>query len=89
MGHNESTENLSREEKKFRELMINGEDFLKIEIYRSAVHRFRQAAVMNIDNELANRKVFECETLIKKENRAIYAIVAVAAVVIAVVMMIR
>jgi hypothetical protein len=89
MGHHETAENLSREEWKFRELMSTGEDFLKIEIYRSAIHRFRQAAAMNIDNDAANNKVAECEALIKKENRAIYAIVAVVAVVIAMVMMIR
>ena len=89
MTHNASTEHLSPQEKKFRELMLNGDDFLKIEIYRSAISRYRQAAKLNIDNEAANRKVAECDALISKENKAIYAILAIAAVVIAITVLIN
>ena len=85
MGHNESIENLSPEEKKYRALMTNGEDFLKIEIYRSALKRFRDAAAMKLDNGEAAEKVEEVSKLLKKENKAIYIIVAVAAVVVALV----
>jgi hypothetical protein len=82
MAHHESNENLSPEEKKFRELMTNGYDFLKIEIYRSALSRYRQAAKLGIDNELANKKIAECELLIQKERKWIYVVLAVAAVAV-------
>ena len=85
MGHHESIENLSPEEKKYRELMTNGEDFLKIEIYRSALSRYKAAAAMNFDKGEAAKKVEEVSAMLQKENKAIYIIVAVAAVVVAVV----
>ena len=80
MAHHENNENLSPEEKKFRELMTNGDDFFKIEIYRSAVSRYKEAAKFGIDNELANRKIAECEKLLQNERKWIYVVLAVAAV---------
>ena len=81
MAHHENNENLSPEEKKFQELMTNGDDFVKIEIYRSAVSRYREAAKLGIDNDLANRKVAECERLIRSEENVISILLAVAAVI--------
>lgn len=89
MGHDESTANLSPEEKRFQALMHAGDDFLKIEIYRSAIHNYREAAKMNIDNEAANKKVAECQALLQKENRAIYIIVVLGAVIVAMIYLIR
>jgi hypothetical protein len=86
MGHHETNENLSPEEKKFRELMHNGDDFFKIEIYRSAKTRYREAATMNIDNEAANKKAEERQALLQKENRAIYIIVAIVAAAVAMIL---
>jgi hypothetical protein len=80
MAHHETNENLRPEEKKFNELMTNGDDFMKIEIYRSAVSRYREAATLGIDNDLANRKVADCERLLQNERKWIYVILAVAAV---------
>jgi len=85
MAHHETNEELSPQEKKYRELMHNGDDFIKIEIYRSALKQYREAAAMNIDKGEAAKKVAECEALLDKENRAIYIIVAIAAVVVALV----
>ncbi len=87
MAHHDNNENLSPEEKKFRELMQNGDDFLKIEIYRSAIHKYREAAKMHIDDATAQKKVEECHVLLQKENKAIYIILAVAAVIVAIVCM--
>jgi hypothetical protein len=81
MAHHDNNENLSPEEKKFRELIQNGDDFMKIEIYRSALSRYREAAKLDIDNELANQKVAECERLIRSEENVISILLAVAAVV--------
>jgi hypothetical protein len=82
MEHQINHESISPEEKKFRELMTNGDDFLKIEIYRSAVSRYKEAAKLGIDNDLANRKIAECEKLLQNERKWIYVILAVAAVAV-------
>ena len=80
MAHSENNENPSPEEKKFRELMTNGDDFMKIEIYRSALSRYKEAVKLDIDNELANKKIAECERLLQNERKWIYVILSVAAV---------
>ena len=80
MAHSENNENPSPEEKKFRELMTNGDDFMKIEIYRSALSRYKEAAKLDIDSELANKKIAECEQLLQNERKWIYVILSVAAV---------
>jgi hypothetical protein len=80
MTHHENNEDLSPEEKKFRELMTNGDDFVKIEIYRSAISRYKEAAMLGIDNDLANRKIADCEKLLQNERKWIYVVLAVAAV---------
>jgi len=82
MAHHENNENLSPEEKKFKELMTNGDDFFKIEIYRSAISRYKEAATLGIDNDLANQKVAECERLLQNERKWIYIILSVAAVTV-------
>jgi hypothetical protein len=81
MAHHENNENLRPEEKKFRELMTNGDDFFKIEIYRSAVKQYKEAAKLDIDNALANSKIAECERLIRSEENVISILLAVAAVI--------
>lgn len=65
MAHHENNENLSPDEKKFKELMLNGDDFFKIEIYRSAVKQYKEAAKLDIDNNLANSKIAGCEKLLQ------------------------
>ena len=81
MGHTETIENISPAEKRFNELMTNGDDFMKIEIYRSALSRYSEAAKLDIDNELANNKVAECKRLIRSEENVISILLAVGAVV--------
>jgi len=82
MAHHENNENLSPEEKKFRELMTNGDDFFKIEIYRSAVKQYKEAAKLDLDNDLASQKVAECERLLRNERKWIYILLSVAAVTV-------
>lgn len=80
MGHQETEVNISPAEKQFRQIMQNGDDFFKIEIWRSAVKQYKSAATLDVDNDLANRKVAECEHLLVKERKVIYVVVAIAAV---------
>lgn len=82
MGHVENNENLSPVEKQFRELMHQGDDFFKIEIFRNAIKYYKQAATLGVDDELAEQKVKECQHLLNKERRVIYVIGAIAVVVI-------
>jgi len=80
MGHHETDESISPAEKQFRELMHNGDDFFKIEIYRSAVKQYKEAAKLDVNNDLANQKVAECERLLSKERKVIYILLSIAAV---------
>jgi hypothetical protein len=87
MGHTETKENLSPAEKKFKELMLNGDDFFKIEIYRSAVKKYKEAAMLGVDNSLANKKIAECEKLLQNERKWIYVVLSVAAVAVILVLL--
>lgn len=73
---------LTPEEKRFREYMKTGDDFSIIEIFRSAASFYRKAAELRPGDEEANRKLAETREKIKKESKAIYIIVAVAAVIV-------
>ena len=72
---------LTPDEKRFREYMKTGDDFTIIEIFRSAAAFYRKAAELRPGDEEANRKLAETREKIKKESKAIYVIVAVAAVI--------
>ena len=80
MAVNYMENNITSEEKRFRECMTTGDDFTKIEIYRSAAAWYRKALLLKPGDEEAGRKLAETREKIKKENKAIYAIVAVALV---------
>ena len=82
MAHHETEENISPVEKRFRDLMCNGDDFFKIEIYRSAVKQYKEAVKLDVNNDLANQKIAECESLLKNERKWIYIILSVAAVTV-------
>jgi hypothetical protein len=82
MEHHATSENNSHAEKQFNELMLNGDDFFKIQIYRNAVKQYKLAAKLDVDNDLANRKVAECERLLVKERKWIYILLSIAAVVV-------
>ncbi|MCK9400242.1 MAG: hypothetical protein M0Q51_09680 [Bacteroidales bacterium] len=82
MGHHETDESISPAEKQFRELMYNGDDFFKIEIYRNAVKYYKDAAKLDVDKDLANQKVAECELLLRHERKVIYILLSIAAVTV-------
>lgn len=79
MENHDKNESISPTEKQFDELMHNGDDFFKIEIYRNAVKRYKEAAMLGIDNDLANRKIAECKSKLQNERKWIYVVLAVAA----------
>ena len=89
MAHSENLENLSLEERKFRECVDLGDNFMKIEIYYLADRWYEQAAKMQPDNREVIKKWEDCRRLHKKENQTIYAIVAAMAVIVLVVLGIK
>ena len=82
MGASHMEESLSPEEKRYREYMTTGDDFRKIEIYRSAAACYRKAGELKPGDLPANQKLNECIRMIKNENRIILIILSVAAVII-------
>jgi Tfp pilus assembly protein PilF len=79
---------LTPEEKQFNQCLATGDDFIKIEIFRSAAAYYKRAIEIRPDDPEASQKLAETNEKIKKENRAIYTIVAVfvVAVILAVVL---
>jgi hypothetical protein len=77
-----STENLSREEIAFNEMIQRGEDFMKIEIFRNARECYKQALEMNFNNTFAQEKLNNCNQNIKSESKTIIKILVVAAVIV-------
>jgi hypothetical protein len=74
--------NLTPEEKRYRACMTTGDDFIRIEIFRSAEAWFKRALDVKPGDKEASGKLAETREKIKRENKAIYAIVAVLAVVV-------
>ena len=73
---------MTPEEKKFREYLTRGDDFCKIELYRHAVHWYREAVKLRPDDTEARARLDGCSGKIHAESRTILIIVAVAACVI-------
>ncbi len=82
MATHHEDHNLTPEEKRYRECMTTGDDFTKIEIFRSAASWYKKALEIKPGDEEATRKLDEVREKIKKENRAIYAILATGVVVV-------
>ncbi len=80
---------MTPEEKRFREYLLNGDDFIKIEIFRSAVSWYRKALELKPENPEARQKLEDALARIKKENKAIYIIVSIAAVVTLLIIFLR
>lgn len=82
MAHHIDTSALSPEEKAYHEFMEQAENFMKIEIYRSAKKWYQKALALNIHNDLVKEKLAVCNKTLKKESRSIIAIVVLACLAI-------
>jgi len=78
-----STENLSKEEIRYNELIQRGEDFMKIEIFRNAREYFEMALASNYNNMLSQQKLDDCNKKIKKESKTIIRLLVVTGFIIA------
>jgi len=78
-----NTENLSKEEVAFNEMIQRGDDFMKIEIFRNARECFSLALEMNVNNTFAQEKLNVCNQNIKIESSTIIKLLVIAGFIIA------
>lgn len=72
---------LSPEEWRFRDFMQKGDDFMKIEIYRSAKECYTRALEFNQNQGLVRNKLDNCNRLLQIEKKRIIIIVSILAIV--------
>jgi hypothetical protein len=82
MEHIDTEFHLTAEQKLFNDFIQRAEDFMKIEIYRSAKKCYIEALDTHVNDELSQQKIMECDQLIRKESNIIITIIAVAAVIV-------
>lgn len=72
---------LSPMERRFLDYMQKGDDFMKIEIYRSAKECYARAEELNLNHAVAKSKLDNCNRLLHVEKKRIIIIVSVIAIV--------
>jgi hypothetical protein len=82
MSQHEDTPNLSKEELEFNDYIKRGDDFMTIQIYRSAKEWYTKAVEMKFNDELAKEKLDVCNKKLKTESRTIIAVVVIAALIV-------
>ena len=78
---------LSPEERRYFDYMQKGDDFMKIEIYRSAKEWYSKAFELNRNHGLVQSKLDNCNRLIQLEKKKITIVVSVIAFVLLVVIL--
>jgi hypothetical protein len=81
MAHHTSELPLSREERIFNENMQRGDDFFKIEIFRSSKAWYQKALEMNMNKAFIQERIKECDRLLKYEKK-VFSILGVVAICI-------
>ena len=87
MAHTVGNNNLSSEERRYFDYMQKGDDFMKIEIYRSAKEWYTKALELNYNHELIQSKLDNCNRLLQLEKKKITIVVLVIAIVLLVVIL--
>ncbi|MBK7028876.1 MAG: hypothetical protein IPH45_06570 [Bacteroidales bacterium] len=80
MAHHEAEVNLSPEESKFRDFMLWGDDFYKIEIFRSARTWYERALEQDNRSEKARKKIEACNQQLAYEKKVFLILGIIAAV---------
>jgi hypothetical protein len=89
MSHHDTEEHLSPEEKKFRNCIELGDNFMKIEIFYLADRWYGRAVELQPDNKEALNKWEDSKRLHKKENQTIYKVVAAMALIVLIIIGVR
>lgn len=72
MAHEElNGENLSVEEKRYNDFIRRGDDFFRIELFKSAREMYEEALKYKQNDETANLKIAECKRFIKRDTKKI------------------
>lgn len=87
MAHPEDPIDLSLEERRFKDYIQKGDNFMKIQIYRSAKEWYTMALEMNQDHGLARSKLDNCNRLIQSEKKMIIIVVSAIAIVLVTVLL--
>jgi len=81
MAHSVPNADLSPEERRYLDFVQKADDFMKIEIYRSAKEWYTRALEMNFNREI-REKLDNCNRQIQEEKKRILVIVSVIAIVV-------
>lgn len=76
-----SLKHLTRDAVHYENLISEGDDFLKIQIYRLALKKYQKALLTHYDDELSNEKINLCKTLIASESKILLVIGGIALLV--------
>ncbi len=82
MKHNNSESKTSQAQTIFKEFMLRGDDFYKIELLRQAKNYYLKALNLDVDNETAKACISECETLLSYENKVVTILITVVSVLV-------
>lgn len=74
------------EEKKYNDFVRRGDDFFRIELFKSAKEMYEQALLLKPDDESTITKKADCERLIRRDTKRVlivlpFIIIAVATVI--------
>lgn len=75
---------LTKEAVHYEQLMSEGDDFLKIQIYRLALKKYQKALETCYNNDQSNEKIKLCKTLIDSESRILFIIAGIALLAVAI-----
>ncbi len=82
MAHHETEVNLSPEELQFRDFMLRGDDFYKIEIFRSAKAWYVRALEQDNKSEVARQKIADCNQKLAYERKVFLILGIIAAIAV-------
>jgi hypothetical protein len=89
MAHQEDTSNLNREELAYQDYMKRGEDFMTIQIYRSAKEWYLKALELNLHNDTVQEKLNKCNSKIRSESHTIIMVLVVVALIVGAIFVVK
>lgn len=81
MAHQEVSSDQNPQEQLFREYLLRGDDFFKIEIFRSARSWYEKALAIKTNEEKVKQKIAACNDQLAYEKK-IFLILGIIAVVV-------
>lgn len=87
MAHHEVNTSQNPEQQLFQDYMMRGDDFFKIEIFRSARNWYEKALTMKMDEEKVKQRIEECNRQLAYEKKifTVLGIIGIAVILLLVV----